>query len=666
MNENTSENTDENKKMSEKAAVPAERSPRTAGSDPVPANSPTPAAAPSSPDAEALAAPETSPYSEKPPVQPNNPQAQRFFDLSGKLKTLAGKLLLDVGDATIAIERAQRLPRVLIVGEFNAGKSSLINSGIGEMLLPTGVTPTTSLLTTVENGPFAVKVKPIGTREAIKIQPGKQEAAGYGIPDYIFDWEAFRKFLTDPRRIEKFERVDITHPAAPKEMVLIDSPGINDIAKSRAEIVYAVIPSADIVVFVLSAMKPFSESERTFLEEKLLVGDLKKILFVVNRLDEIDEPERDEVVAEVTRNLTAAVNKAYTRINEAMGQTLYFPVETVEVFPCSAKEVVPIHGEARNRQIGFATGGPVGGAAKLAEGNRRLWERILGMTDHDRQQENEQVYHHFLRRASLRISRTIETLESNRSSDRVAVFKHLSEDAATLGKLRQALELAESRILKAEESLKAQFRLQIEKVFSELISVNRLERDPGRINSRLKELYEYIIIRMKTTLDQLYADLGREFDSVIDGKQFFEERSLNLQYDFSNVPCKICNSMSYAYLAAIFFGGTVGIMVGAAYFASQVITNHRSVKQYFMSATVSEDSLLESKQRLILTVDREVEYAVDFVRQSLVQRVDTVQDDLRYQVFALQRPLSINLEEARTELDLLRTDVNGYLVQPAQ
>ncbi|MBF0501766.1 MAG: dynamin family protein [Candidatus Riflebacteria bacterium] len=592
---------------------------------------------------------------------PDSPQAKRFFELSGKLKALAGKLLLDVGDSSVTLERTRRLPRVLVVGEFNAGKSTLINSGLGEVLLPTGVTPTTSLLTSVENGPFAVKVKPIGTKDAIKIEPGKRESAGYGIPDYVFDWQGFRELLTNPEKIEKLERVDISHPAAPREMLILDSPGINDIAKSRAEIVYGVIPSADIVVFVLSATKPFSESERTFLEEKLLAGDLKKIIFVLNRLDEIEESERDEVVAEVSKNVTDALNKAYARVNASIGQTLYLPVETVEVFPCSAKEVTPIHGEARSKTIGFATSGTNSATAKLADGNRRFWTRILEITSRDRQRENDLVFHHFLRRATMRIERTLETLDANRSSDRSTVFRRLSEDAVKLGKLREVLGSAETRIQNAETSLKVQFHQQIDRVIAEIISIHRLGRNPGTVNDRLKGLYEYITVIMKTTLDQLYSELGREFDSVIDDKQFFEERSLDIQYDFSDVPSKIISSMSFAYIAAILFGGTVGMFAGVAYFASMVIANKRSVKQYFLNATVSEESLQETKDHLVASVDREVEYAVDFVRQSLVQRIDTVQADVRNQVYAIQRPLGIDLDEAKSRLAALRTEVNGFL-----
>lgn len=587
------------------------------------------------------------------------PRGELFLSLQKKLKDLAAKLLVDVGEVQPVLERARQKPRVLIVGEFNTGKSSLVNSAMGEVLLPTGVTPTTSLLTSIEHGPFQVRVKPIGAKDLIKIDPGKKEAAGYGIPDFTFDWDGFRALLTDPKKIEQIERVEISHPAAPSEITIIDSPGINDIAKSRAEIVYGMIPNADMVLFVISALKPFAESERQFLEEKLLAGDLKKLLFVLNRIDEIDADEREELVNETQKLLTEAVNKAYARVNTALGQTLYLPVEKVDLFVTSAKEIVPISGEKRSKTIGFST--PTPGEKQLADGNRRLWSRVMELGGRGRDAERDALFHHFLRRGSLRIAKTLDVLADNRSNDRTSVFKRLGDDSLRIGKLRDSLKSAERRIKAVEADLKMQFSQQVEKVFTDLTGIMRLQRDPGTVNARLKDLYEYITVRMKTTLDQLYAELGREFDAVIDDRQFMEERSLSVQFDLSDVPSKIMSSFSFAYIAAIFFGGSIGMIAGAAYFASQIIANKRSVKEYFLSATVSEETLLEAKRKLLEGVNREVEYAVDYVRQSLVQRIDVIQSDLRHQVYVLQRPLAIDLDTARRELDEIKVGVNGFL-----
>lgn len=592
----------------------------------------------------------------------SNP-AERFQELLPPLKQLADKMLVEIGDHHLILNRIGARPHVLIVGEFNTGKSSLINSMLGEDILPTGVTPTTSLVTILEPGPFNVSVKPIGNKDPIKIEPGKASTPGYGIPGGDFDWNAFAKLLTAPENIDRIELVRVSHPKVPSSITIVDTPGINDIAKSRAEIVYGLIPTADIVVFVISALKPFSESERIFLEERLLADDLKKLLFVVNRIDEVDADERQALIADIGQSLIKALNTSYDNINARLGQTLFVPVMDIELFAVCAKEKAPFDGSGASHGIGFDVGKKHAGT--FYEANRELWKRIIEISGRKRAVEIETTLHHFLRRGVLRIEHALDECVEAETVGKAAVMGRLKDSASRLGKLRATLKTAETKIAAAEADLKQTFRDQIEKTIGDLISVNRLQRDPTIVNTRLKELYEYITTRMKCTLDQLYGELGRSFDAVLDDKRFVEQRSLSIQYDLSDVPGKIVSSLSFAYLAAIFFGVSVGMFAGAAYFASQVIANKRSVKDFFMNATVSEETLIEVKTDLSEKVCLEVEYAVDFIRQSLVQRIDMVQVEIRSQVRNLTSGRRLDHAQIRSELDALRTNINAFMATPS-
>ncbi|RCK78547.1 MAG: hypothetical protein OZSIB_1269 [Candidatus Ozemobacter sibiricus] len=591
----------------------------------------------------------------------NKSKIERFQALYDDLRRLGDRLLVDPGQVKTVLDRAQHQARVLVVGEFNAGKSSLINSALGEPLLPTGVLPTTSLVTILDHGPFKVTIKPLGTKDPFDIEPGKAATPGYGIPDGSFDWEGFRKLLTDPKNIEQIEQVRITHPIVPPNLTIIDTPGINDIAKSRAEIVYGLIPMADIVLFVISALKPFSESERIFLEEKLLAADLKKIVFVVNRIDEVEPDERAALLADIAANLTKALNASYERINAMLGQTLYLKVDTVEVLPACGREMAPIEGKTGSRSIGFNLAPAGGDRNPLAEGNRRIWKKVLELAGVKRDAEMEQVLHHFLRRGALRLRRALADLRANDASGREATLARLKDHAGKLQHLRQTLKSAERRIVETESALKADFQAKIEHAFGDLGSLLRLQRDPGTVNTRLKELYEYITTKMKGTLDDLYRELGHSFDAIIDDPAFLEERKFEIEYDLSDVPGKVVSSLSFAYLAAIFFGINVGLVAGAAYFASQIIANKRSVKQYLLTATVSEDTLKKVQNDLLERVSHEVEYAVDFIRQSLIQRIDLIQNEVRHAAFTLNRPARLDLGALEAELDRITTGINGFL-----
>src|SRR5450432_2915292 len=73
-----------------------------------------------------------------------------------ELATLNRGLGMD-GSAMQLEELAERVQaglfRVLVVGEFKRGKSTLINALLGANLLPANVTPTTALLTLIKYGP---------------------------------------------------------------------------------------------------------------------------------------------------------------------------------------------------------------------------------------------------------------------------------------------------------------------------------------------------------------------------------------------------------------------------------------------------------------------------------------------------------------------------------
>jgi BMFP domain-containing protein YqiC len=279
----------------------------------------------------------------------------------------------------------------------------------------------------------------------------------------------------------------------------------------------------------------------------------------------------------------------------------------------------------------------------------------------ERKREVELSLLHFLRRGALRLQRAVESLAGSDSSSRATMSARLVENAAILGKMKDLMQSSEEKIQSTENELKQTIHGEIDKALDDLLKAFRLQRNPGVVNQRLKQLYEYIVARMKASLEDLYAQLGNDFDAVLDDKRFVEERELHVEYDLSDVPQKIVSSLSFAYLAAIFFGISVGLFAGAAYFASQVISNKRSLKEYFMNATVSEETLAGVKADLLAKTDNEIEYAIDFVRQSIVQRIDVIQRDVRNITYAMTQSGAAEIEKSRGRLEALQARINGFL-----
>ena len=157
-----------------------------------------------------------------------------------------------------SIQQLDELFLLVVVGEFNAGKSALINALLGQKLLKEGVTPTTT----------QINILRYGESHERKVED-----------EHIH-------ILTAP--IELLGEINI-----------VDTPGTNAVIREHEVITSEFVPRADLVLFITSSDRPFSESERTFLG--LIRGWGKKVVVVLNKIDilqsEADLVEVQEYVA---------------------------------------------------------------------------------------------------------------------------------------------------------------------------------------------------------------------------------------------------------------------------------------------------------------------------------------------------------------------------------
>lgn len=159
-----------------------------------------------------------------------------------------------------AIRQLDHLFLLVVVGEFNAGKSAFINALLGARVLEEGVTPTTTRLQ--------------ATRYGDKVERGAEGAIA---------------FVTAPVELLR-------------DLEIVDTPGTNAIYREHEALTTDFVPRADLVVFLTSAERPFTESERAFLSTIHEWG--KKLLVVINKVDILETAaDVDRVVAFVRRGV---------------------------------------------------------------------------------------------------------------------------------------------------------------------------------------------------------------------------------------------------------------------------------------------------------------------------------------------------------------------------
>ena len=74
-----------------------------------------------------------------------------------------------------------------------------------------------------------------------------------------------------------------------RDLHIVDTPGTNAILRQHEAITSAFVPRSDLVLFVTSADRPFTETERAFLERIRDWG--KKVVVVINKIDILERPE---------------------------------------------------------------------------------------------------------------------------------------------------------------------------------------------------------------------------------------------------------------------------------------------------------------------------------------------------------------------------------------
>src|SRR5262245_25480650 len=124
-----------------------------------------------------------------------------------------------------SIEQLDELSLLVVVGEFNSGKSAFINALAGQKVMEEGVTPTTAQVTLLTYGT---------DRSSRNVEP---------------------------------HLVAVTAPAELfREIHIVDTPGTNAVIREHERLTSGFVPRADLVLFVTSADRPFTETERLFME----------------------------------------------------------------------------------------------------------------------------------------------------------------------------------------------------------------------------------------------------------------------------------------------------------------------------------------------------------------------------------------------------------------
>ncbi len=195
---------------------------------------------------------------------------------------------------------------LVVLGQFKRGKSTFINSIIGDSILPVSVVPLTSIVTLVK----------YGQKEEIRVL---SEDGGMS----IISRDELPLYVTEggnPKNVKKVKQVEISFPSPflKDGVSIIDTPGVGSTFENNTEMTYNYLPRVDASFFLLAVDPPVSQSEIDFLRD--VQEYVEKIFFIQNKIDYLDREECEKSMMFSKKAIEDALDR-----------------NDIEIYPLSAK-----------------------------------------------------------------------------------------------------------------------------------------------------------------------------------------------------------------------------------------------------------------------------------------------------------------------------------------
>lgn len=202
-----------------------------------------------------------------------------------------------VGDMNLVRDRLQNhVFSVGIMGEFKRGKSTVINALLGQNVVPADILPCSATLNYIRWSP--------DKNAEIHFKDGSiQTVAVEELTNYVTKITAESEEMA-----ATVDHAVVHYPCmfCQNGVQIVDTPGLNDDDRMTA-ISEQVIPTLDAIIMVLAVDSPFSKSEAEFVRNKVMTSDLGRIIFVVNKIDHIDEDDVDRVLDTIRKKIETSV-----------------------------------------------------------------------------------------------------------------------------------------------------------------------------------------------------------------------------------------------------------------------------------------------------------------------------------------------------------------------
>lgn len=202
-----------------------------------------------------------------------------------ELREIASPDQRDRADVLLARASARRL-RVLVAGEANRGKSTLLNRLLDRDALPSGVLPLTAVVTTIWAATGGAE------HLTVRFLDGHSESRP------LSDLSELVTESGNPHNEQNIAEVDVAltgGPMARYPVELVDTPGTGSVFAHNTDVAHHAYSSLDAVIVVLTADPPISAADRDLLDT--VSSSAVQTFVVVNKADQLAAEELDASAA---------------------------------------------------------------------------------------------------------------------------------------------------------------------------------------------------------------------------------------------------------------------------------------------------------------------------------------------------------------------------------
>lgn len=494
---------------------------------------------------------------------------------------------------------------VVVLGEFKRGKSTFINALLQKELLPTDVLPETATIN-------ALMYNDTPTVQVV-MNDGREEK-GEATQEYLQKFSARQE--GNLANNVKYIKIGYPSDILKNKLVIVDTPGVDDINESRSEVTYRFIPKANAVIFLLDAKSPLKKTEKDFIDGKLLPLGLDTILFAANKYDAVDEEEEEDYLEDLRIRLGTAF-----KIGEKDAQ-----LKKIQLYPLSAK---------------WAMQGVLQNKPKLTEasGINELTEALQDMVFNGKVEQNKIAhYKRRLRDILDNLVREYDNTRALKNADIDSLKDAVKQIRQMIAEQADDKKLIAEYVDKEKKNIKAMVNKSL-RFFHRHLEENVVESIEMYKGMDFKEYVERRVSRlMQREMETWVANYSPQVELLL--KNLEKELSRGLSYRFkqkvkieATVNDNLQNISAYRFdvvaddvsktnlKAGAIAAGGAGLMM---LIGTPILMPFISMAAFpFLQRRMLENKLLEAKEKIIPDVQEQLANSVLKLQESLYSYIDT-------------------------------------------